>query len=180
MSAIAGAPSLRDRRDLATSRRLFAGSALAALGTGELTAILFPATDLSPFVPLAPGNGGPFALANLLVVCLGLCALILSRDLWRGRRRALHAAVLVSIVIALVAAAAGTTLWTVFASFAAVALLASRSAFQRGRNRPRDRAAIGLAALAGIAGTGVYALLALPPLIADRAHGGWPRPPHCR
>ncbi len=132
--------------------------------------MLFPATDLSPFVPLTPGVG-PFALANLLVVCLGLCALILSRGLWRGRRRALHAAVLVSIVIALASAAAGATIWTAFASLATATLLANRGAFQRGSYRPPDRATIGLAALAGIAGAGVYALLALPPLLADRVSG---------
>ncbi len=152
------------------SWRFLAGSTLAALGAGELVAMLFPATDLSPFVPLTPGVG-PFALANVLVVCLGLCSLILSHGLWRGRRRALHAAVLVSIVIALASAAAGSTIWTAFASLATAALLANRGAFQRGSYRPPDRATIGLAALAGIAGAGVYALLALPPLLADRVSG---------
>lgn len=172
MSAIAGLPASRSwHAPAAWSWRLFAGSALAALGAGELVAMLFPATDLSPLVPLTPGVGGPFALANLLAVCLGLCALILSRGLWRGRRRALHAAVLVSIVIALASAAAGAAVWTVFASLGTVALVANRGAFKRGSNRPPDRATIGLAALAGIAGSGVYALLALPPLLADKVSG---------
>lgn len=151
--------------------RKIAAGALAALGTAELVAMLYPGSGLSALVPLAPAAGTPVGLTDVLVTCLAVAALALSRGLWRGRRRALEAAVLGAAIVVVAAVAAGAELWSGIGALVAVGLVAGREAFPRGCTRPRDPLTVGFAAIAAAAGAAMYALLALPPLLADRVSG---------
>jgi lysyl-tRNA synthetase class 2 len=172
MSATAGLhPTQTWRLPAASSWRLLLGGALAILGAGELVAPVFPVAKLLPLVPLDLGGGAPFGLASVLGAGAGVAALILGRGLLRGRRRALQVAGLMAAVVALVAAAAGALAALAIAATGAVALFATRGAFPRGRGRPVDRLATALPGVAGLAVLAMFALVGLPPLLADKVSG---------
>jgi lysyl-tRNA synthetase class 2 len=165
--AVAGRRFLRNALDHRGWRAVFA-VALAAPGLLTVLGALDPSDP--PWrgaMALNPPTGPPLGFTHLLAVAAGLGLLVLARAVLQGKRRAADAAIAVVCAVALVRLARGLGDGGTLAAFGlAAALLATRSAFERGSQR-RPALLAGVVAIGSV--LGAYALATLLALAADRA-----------
>ncbi len=147
--------------------------ALAALGTAALAMLALVTAVVPNFEGLLGLEGGKgLALCRLLAAAAAAALLALAWGLWRGKRSALYLIVGALLAGAALGAADGASVVATMAEVAAaLVMLASRTAFERGgTGRGGRRAGLTVA----VAALSAYALAAAPAMTTAGAPGPWP------